>query len=174
VVALTGKQVEQILVDSSKNEDFDDKGRLTREARLKLLEAVNRYLNAYDIKAQATRHTYNMLVTHSYNSRVTAFVKKKLFDPNGRPLFDHKGRRQYARGDVARGSLHEESVYGKIKFQSKQYKGEAETHKDRLKWRERSMENPEGGIYTVRRDLEFVSNGYFSKESQVEQSSTPK
>ena len=139
-----GKQIQKYEDGAVWVKKFDENGELTSEAKKKIIEKINAELNFQNLRQETKNAVENILVSYSNKKRILSSAKRKI----------HKNKTTfYSGGDIARGALHEESLYGNIQY----------PFNDKLDWI-----NKENGIYVIRKALKYNKNGYFGKIEQLE------
>jgi len=83
---------------------FDEYGLLTKEAHDSLKEEINKELNFPRLRDKTFYAVENLLVSFNNKNLITSSGKKKVYK---------NGKIFYSGGNVARGALHDQSLYGK-------------------------------------------------------------
>ncbi|MBI1938656.1 MAG: hypothetical protein HYS25_11110 [Ignavibacteriales bacterium] len=129
---------------------FDENGELANETRKKIIDEINAELNFPNLWIKTKNAVEHIPVSYSNKNRILSAAKRKI----------HKNNLTfYSGGDIARGALHEESLYGNIQY----------PYNDKSDWNEK-----ENGIYVIRKALKYNKKGYFGKIEQLEKIIDPK
>ncbi len=138
---------------------FDTNGKFTNEVWNAIMEEAKQQYNIRHIRHDARDAIKEILVSHKSTDKLTSSGKKKIYTSSGKRMkVINKNNEEVAfisGGDVARGQLHEATLYGKIHYN--QPKDE-----DKKDWMQRD------GIFVYRVPLKYSSKGFFSKPDQLE------
>jgi CRISPR-associated endonuclease Csn1 len=138
---------------------FDEFGNFTKDIWDSIREEAKKHFNIRGIRENAVEKISNLLISHKSENKLTSSGRKKIYKPNGKSLIIKNKVGEdinfYSGGNVARGKLHEATLYGKIYYNQP-------TDDNKKEWAER------GSIFVHRVDLKYSKQGYFSSEKQLE------
>ena len=138
---------------------FDENSKFTKIVWDAIMQEAKKHYDIKSIRKEAKGKIVDILISHKANNKLTSSGIKKIYTPSGKRLKikDNDGKEVefYSGGDVARGQLHEATLYGKIHYNQP-------TDESKKEWANRD------GIFVYKIPLKYNAKGFFSKIEQLE------
>jgi CRISPR/Cas system Type II protein with McrA/HNH and RuvC-like nuclease domain len=98
---------------------FDENSKFTKKVWDAILAEAKKHYDIKSIRTKAKDKIVDILISHKADNKLTSSGRKKVYTPSGKrmKIKDKEGKdiEFYSGGNVARGALHESSIYGKTK-----------------------------------------------------------
>lgn len=151
VISLIDSRINHLLSEFGKSDDFDEFGNIKKEIVKKIKLELKKNLKLGELwylKENIKPIIDKIFVSYKHDGKIDASGKKAIYKSNGKRLtlnYRNNEIKPYSGGDVARGPIHNKSLYGKIRL--------PETGEER---------------FVDRVFLIYQKSGYFSKMDQID------